>query len=49
MKNTIDLNCDMGEGFGVWEMGDDFALLKSRKGAAKAKGKKQAMPRKKGM
>ena len=28
MKNKIDLNCDMGEGFGVWEMGDDFALLK---------------------
>jgi UPF0271 protein len=28
MKNKIDLNCDMGEGFGVWEMGDDFSLLK---------------------
>ena len=28
MKNTIDLNCDMGEGFGVWEMGDDYSLLK---------------------
>jgi UPF0271 protein len=27
MKITIDLNSDMGEGFGVWEMGDDFALL----------------------
>lgn len=27
MKKKIDLNCDMGEGFGVWEMGDDFALL----------------------
>ena len=27
MKRTIDLNSDMGEGFGVWEMGDDFALL----------------------
>jgi len=24
---TIDLNCDMGEGFGAWEMGDDAALL----------------------
>ena len=28
---------------------NDFALLKSKKGTAKAKGKKQAMPRKKGM
>jgi UPF0271 protein len=27
MKRTMDLNSDMGEGFGVWEMGDDFALL----------------------
>ena len=27
MKKKIDLNCDMGEGFGVWEMGDDFSLL----------------------
>jgi len=27
MKRTIDLNSDMGEGFGVWEMGNDFALL----------------------
>ncbi len=24
---TIDLNCDMGEGFGAWQMGDDAALL----------------------
>ena len=24
---TIDLNCDMGEGFGAWKMGDDDALL----------------------
>ena len=24
---TIDLNCDMGEGFGAWKMGDDGALL----------------------
>lgn len=23
----FDLNCDLGEGFGGWEMGDDFALL----------------------
>jgi len=24
---TIDLNCDMGEGFGPWKMGDDAALM----------------------
>jgi UPF0271 protein len=24
---TLDLNCDMGEGFGAWKMGDDAALL----------------------
>ncbi|MFE0756770.1 LamB/YcsF family protein [Inquilinus sp. NPDC058860] len=24
---TIDLNCDMGEAFGAWEMGDDAAML----------------------
>jgi 5-oxoprolinase (ATP-hydrolysing) subunit A len=24
---TIDLNCDMGEGFGAWAMGDDRAML----------------------
>ena len=29
--------------------GQDFAMLRGKKGAAKAKGKKQAMPRKKGM
>jgi len=23
----IDLNCDMGEGYGAWEMGDDSAML----------------------
>lgn len=23
----IDLNCDMGEGFGAWKMGDDSAML----------------------
>lgn len=27
MKATIDLNADMGEGFGPWRMGDDAALL----------------------
>ena len=28
---------------------DDFKMLRGKKSAAKAKGKKQAMPRKKGM
>ncbi|UYV37214.1 LamB/YcsF family protein [Rhodobacteraceae bacterium D3-12] len=27
MVNTVDLNSDMGEGFGPWTMGDDSALL----------------------
>ena len=27
MRQKIDLNSDMGEGFGVWEMGNDLALL----------------------
>jgi UPF0271 protein len=27
MMNAIDLNCDMGEGFGPWPMGDDEAML----------------------
>jgi UPF0271 protein len=27
MKQKIDLNSDMGEGFGVWELGNDLALL----------------------
>ncbi|WP_029351818.1 5-oxoprolinase subunit PxpA [Bosea sp. 117] len=25
---AIDLNCDMGEGFGAWSMGDDAAMLR---------------------
>jgi UPF0271 protein len=25
--SRIDLNCDLGEGFGVWQLGDDSALL----------------------
>jgi 5-oxoprolinase (ATP-hydrolysing) subunit A len=25
--NTVDLNADLGEGFGVWTLGDDNALL----------------------
>jgi len=28
MTLTVDLNSDMGEGFGPWPMGDDAALLK---------------------
>jgi len=27
MKTAIDLNCDMGEGFGAWSMGADAAVL----------------------
>ncbi len=27
MTKTVDLNCDMGEGFGPWPMGDDVAML----------------------
>jgi UPF0271 protein len=27
MRETIDLNCDMGESFGAWRMGDDEAVL----------------------
>lgn len=27
MARTIDLNCDMGEGWGVYELGDDAAML----------------------
>jgi len=28
MSTTLDLNSDLGEGFGVWQLGDDLALLK---------------------
>jgi UPF0271 protein len=27
MRSRIDLNCDMGESFGAWQMGDDDAIL----------------------
>lgn len=27
MAGAVDLNCDLGEGFGVWQLGDDDALL----------------------
>ena len=27
MSNKIDLNCDMGESFGAWRMGNDAALM----------------------
>jgi UPF0271 protein len=26
-RHAIDLNADLGEGFGVWKLGDDDALL----------------------
>ncbi|OOB92105.1 LamB/YcsF family protein [Rathayibacter sp. VKM Ac-2630] len=28
MRAAIDLNADLGEGFGVWELGDDDAMLR---------------------
>ena len=28
INKTIDLNCDMGEAFGVWPMGNDNTLMK---------------------
>lgn len=27
-RRKIDINCDMGEGFGAWEKGDDAAMLR---------------------
>ncbi len=27
MNSRIDLNCDMGEGFGAWDMGDDAGVM----------------------
>ncbi|ROT28242.1 LamB/YcsF family protein [Micromonospora sp. HM5-17] len=27
MSITVDLNSDLGEGFGIWQLGDDLALL----------------------
>src|SRR6185312_3633763 len=27
IMTTIDLNCDLGEGFGAWEMGNDAAMM----------------------
>ena len=27
MTMQIDLNCDMGESFGAWKMGNDLAIL----------------------
>ena len=24
---TVDLNCDLGESFGAWEMGNDAAMI----------------------
>ena len=27
MRATIDLNCDLGESYGAWRMGEDAAVL----------------------
>jgi len=27
MRTTIDINCDMGESYGAWKMGDDAAVM----------------------
>ncbi|HEX3864661.1 MAG TPA: LamB/YcsF family protein, partial [Stellaceae bacterium] len=27
IMTTIDLNCDLGESFGPWEMGNDAAMI----------------------
>ena len=27
MNNVMDLNADLGEGYGIWRLGDDVALL----------------------
>ncbi|MCJ9714195.1 LamB/YcsF family protein, partial [Bordetella hinzii] len=27
MSKTLDLNCDMGESYGAWPMGNDAAVL----------------------
>ncbi|MCG2605496.1 MAG: LamB/YcsF family protein, partial [Achromobacter sp.] len=27
MSTSIDLNCDMGESYGAWSMGNDAAVL----------------------
>jgi UPF0271 protein len=27
MSRTIDINCDLGEGYGVWDLGSDAALM----------------------
>lgn len=38
MAKTINLNADMGEGFGAWEMGDDASLMKITRSASIACG-----------
>ena len=38
MAKAINLNADMGEGFGAWEMGDDAALMKIIRSASIACG-----------
>ena len=38
MAKAINLNADMGEGFGAWEMGDDASLIKIIRSASIACG-----------
>ena len=38
MAKAINLNADMGEGFGAWEMGDDASLMKIIRSASIACG-----------
>ena len=45
MSLRIDMNCDMGESFGAWTMGDDPALLKIVNSANIACGFMPATPR----
>src|SRR5258707_2954810 len=41
---TIDLNCDLGEGFGAWEMGNDAAMIELATSVNIACGFMPAMP-----
>jgi len=27
MRTTIDINCDLGESYGAWKMGEDAAVM----------------------
>ena len=41
---TVDLNCDLGEGFGAWEMGNDAAMIELATSVNIACGFMPAMP-----